>query len=44
MTFDDLAKPPVLLTALEAQGYTHLRWKCTACAASNAREDCSCYG
>ena len=37
MTFDDLAKPPILLTTLETQGYTHLCWKCTACGLECAR-------
>jgi hypothetical protein len=30
-------RPPVPLTTLEAQGYTHLYWKCTACGLECAR-------
>jgi hypothetical protein len=37
MMLNDVAKTPVPLTTLEAQGYTHLSWKCTACGLECAR-------
>ena len=37
MTFDPFAHTRALLTALEAQGYTHLSWSCAACGLECAR-------
>jgi hypothetical protein len=43
MMLNDVAKTPVLLTALEAQGYTHLVGSAPL-ADLNVREDFSCCG